>query len=83
MGPDRNAQGNALGIDDELSQSTLKWRDRICCALAHPSGQTVASIAQLFTSRFVHCEERQVVPGPVISDDCHSGEPVSNDFKSR
>jgi hypothetical protein len=34
-GPDRKAQGNALGIDDELYESALKGRDRICCA---PSG---------------------------------------------
>ena len=34
-GPDRKAQGNALGIDGELYESALKGRDRICCA---PSG---------------------------------------------
>jgi len=31
-GPDTKAQGNALGIDDELCESALKGRNRICCA---------------------------------------------------
>jgi hypothetical protein len=33
-GPNRIAQGNALGIDGELYESALKGRDRICCTLS-------------------------------------------------